>query len=78
LLFKKLKPCGYLYAVTDWEDYGKHMLDCSRDFGKFKNQANGFSIPKTWRPSTSFEQKGKAKDHEIYELFLEKPDRLAT
>jgi len=74
LVFEKLRPGGYLYAVTDWEDYAQQMLEYSRDFGKFKNSGDGFINPKSWRPMTSFERKGKAKNHEIYELYFEKPD----
>jgi len=72
LLADGLKQNGYIYMVTDWEDYAFHALEeLSATLG-LKNAYDGFSPPKNWRPGTKFEQKGLAKDHVIRELYFTK------
>jgi len=73
-LAKCLKPCGYLYMVTDWEDYALHALEELRASPSLKNAYESFAPPQSWRPLTKFEQKGLAKDHAIRELFFIKKD----
>ena len=67
-----LKPGGYLYMVTDWEDYALFALDELNKTEKFKNVYDGFAPPQEWRPKTRFEEKGLAKDHDIKELFFKR------
>lgn len=72
LLGEKLCPGGYIYMVTDWEDYGVWALgELSGTPGIF-NRHQGFAPPQDWRPRTKFEQKGLDKHHLVYELFFEK------
>ena len=61
---------GYLYAVTDWEEYAEQMLDALRRSSKLTNAYTGFADPQPWRPQTPFERKGLAKKHAIKELFF--------
>jgi tRNA (guanine-N7-)-methyltransferase len=67
-----LKPDGYLYMVTDWEDYAISALDELNATSGLKNKYDGFAKPREWRPKTRFEQKGLDKNHEIKELFFVK------
>lgn len=70
LAASRLKPGGYLYAVTDWEDYALQMLNVLSAESLLENKAEGFHAPVPWRPNTAFEAKGLAKEHQIRELFF--------
>jgi tRNA (guanine-N7-)-methyltransferase len=77
LIRNKLKIGGYLYAVTDWENYAEQIVAiCNQtpDFrNTFENIGNaGFSPPQKWRPETKFEMKGLAKRHLIREIHCTK------
>ena len=67
-----LAPGGYLYAVTDWEDYAHQMLDVLNAAEGLVNDDPGgrFAAPQPWRPETAFERKGLAKGHRIQELLF--------
>jgi tRNA (guanine-N7-)-methyltransferase len=64
-----LEPGGYLYMVTDWEDYGNWALRELNATGGLVNPYPDFAPPRDWRPKTKFEQKGLAKSHTVRELF---------
>jgi tRNA (guanine-N7-)-methyltransferase len=66
----RLKPGGYLYMVTDWEDYAAFALASLASCPSLKNAYEDFAAGQDWRPKTKFEQKGLAKDHKIRELFF--------
>ncbi|KGE73683.1 tRNA (guanosine(46)-N7)-methyltransferase TrmB [Spirochaeta lutea] len=73
IVSEKLIPEGYVYAVTDWEDYAQQMLETSNNHPDFTNAYHGsFASDIEWRPQTAFERKGLAKNHRIYELFIQK------
>ena len=77
-----LKPGGYLYMVTDWEDYALHALEelsvriddrappsgCAAAF--LKNEYERFAPAQSWRPKTRFEEKGLKAGHVIRELMF--------
>ncbi len=63
-----LAPGGYLYMVTDWQDYAEQMLGVMEESAVLSNPHGGFAPPQPWRPQTAFERKGLAKGHRIYEL----------
>jgi tRNA (guanine-N7-)-methyltransferase len=67
-----LKKDGYLYMVTDWEDYALHALEELNASPVLKNAYEGFATPNDWRPVTKFEQKGLMKKHQIKELYFTK------
>ena len=69
-LAKCLKPGGYLYMVTDWEDYAVWALEHLSATVALKNAYDGFALPQDWRPNTKFEKKGLAKEHNIRELYF--------
>jgi tRNA (guanine-N7-)-methyltransferase len=67
-----LKPGGYLYMVTDWEDYAAWALAELGATDGLVNVCDGFAPPQNWRPRTAFEKKGLAKNHQVKELFFYK------
>jgi tRNA (guanine-N7-)-methyltransferase len=72
LLARKLKVGGYVYCVTDWEEYAFQMLDVLSGTEGLRNPYDGFAPPRPWRPTTKFEQKGLAQDNPINEVWFEK------
>ncbi len=72
ILVSRLSPGGYVYAVTDWEDYALGMLELFEAHALLKNRSSRFCEPREWRPVTKFEGKGLAKSHAIYELLFDK------
>ena len=75
LLARKLIPGGYIYCVTDWNEYAYQMLEVFEKVPSLINNSDGFCEPISWRPTTSFEKKGKEKEHEIFEVWVEKSGR---
>jgi len=67
-----LKPGGYLYMVTDWEDYAAWALAELGATDCLINASDGFAPPQDWRPRTAFEKKGLAKNHQVRELLFYK------
>jgi tRNA (guanine-N7-)-methyltransferase len=72
LLASKLTEGGYIYCVTDWEEYAYQMLDVFGSTEGLLNPYEGFCPPVTWRDTTKFEQKGLDKNHPINEVWFEK------
>lgn len=70
LLTKKIKPGGYLYAVSDWEDYAVQILEVFSKTEKLKNKYPLWADPQEWRTETKFESKGLKKNHLIREVFF--------
>ena len=70
-----LKPGGYLYMVTDWEDYAEWALAELGATDGLVNASGGFAPPQTWRPRTAFEKKGLAKNHQVRELLFYKHEK---
>ena len=88
-IIDKLTAGGYIYAVTDWEDYGLQMQQVFRSFPSLNSPFESFIpcasgnqqeyaniIP--WRTETDFERKGLKKDHGIYESFFYKEPIFLT
>lgn len=75
LLAKKLAPNGYIYCVTDWEEYAHQMLEVFDAIEDLHNPHDGFSPSRSWRPTTGFEKKGMDKNHTIREVWVEKKSR---
>ena len=68
----RLRKGGYIYMVTDWEDYAFHALEELASCVSLENACANFAAPLSWRPLTSFERKGLAKNHVIRELLFNK------
>ena len=71
-LARVLRRGAYVYLVTDWEDYAHQMLEIFEAASDFDNPYDGFAPRQDWRPSTPFEEKGRAKAHRIHELYFTK------
>jgi tRNA (guanine-N7-)-methyltransferase len=69
-LARKLSAGGYLYMVTDWEDYALYALSELSASPSLRNAYEDFAPPAHWRPKTKFEQKGLAAGRSIYELYF--------
>ena len=72
LLASKLKKGGYIYCVTDWEEYAIQMLKVFDSVECLTNPYSGFAPALEWRPETGFERKGLDKDYKINEVWVEK------
>lgn len=72
LLSHKLRSGGYLYAVTDWDDYAKQILRVFTGCALLRNEYDGFAPPQPGRPQTKFERKGLAMGHTIQEIYFTK------
>jgi tRNA (guanine-N7-)-methyltransferase len=80
LLAEKLAPLGYLYMVTDSEDYAHWALAELSTAAGLRNPYGdsscagsvGFAPGRSWRPQTKFEAKGLAQDRRIWEIYLVK------
>lgn len=71
ILAGKLADSGYIYFVTDWEDYALHALQVFEGETLIANKFGRFAPPQGWRPVTRFEEKGLEKRHSIFELLYE-------
>ena len=74
LFSKKLAPGGYLYFVTDWQEYADFALEQLTHTPGLHNKYEGFAEHQEWRPKTKFERKGLEKDHVINELYFIKDE----
>jgi len=72
LLATRLVPGGYIYFVTDWEDYAHWAMDYFEKEPLLSNTYEGFAEGQTWRPRTKFEAKGLDKQHQIFEIHFTK------
>ena len=72
LLESRLVPGGYIYMVTDWEEYAEETLEKAKEVEGLSNPFYSFAPPVAWRPVTKFEQKGMEKEYTISEIWLEK------
>lgn len=72
LMAGKLAHGGYVYCVTDWEEYAEQMLDVLDHTEGLRNPYGGYAPPRPWRPLTHFEQKGLEAQRPIKELWYEK------
>ena len=70
ILAVKLTDDGYIYAVSDWADYGDWILKELSETPGLQNKYDAFAVKQDWRPQTEFEKKGLSKNHEIKELFF--------
>ena len=74
-LLPLIQKNGYIYAVTDWEDYAEQILKVLNEFRELNNPFLTFADGIEWRPDTSFEKKGIAKNHKIRDIWVEVIDR---
>ncbi len=70
-LIPLIQKNGYIYAVTDWEDYAEQILSVLSQFNELSNPYKTYADGINWRPNTSFEKKGIAKNHTIRDVWVE-------
>jgi len=71
-LVEVLKPGGYLYFATDWEEYALEVRDLLRSFGNLSTPYTDWAEGIDWRPNTKFERRGVQEQRPIRELFFRK------
>ncbi|MBN1685900.1 MAG: tRNA (guanosine(46)-N7)-methyltransferase TrmB [Spirochaetales bacterium] len=70
LLLEKMKPGGYLYVVTDWDDYAAQISAACEGIEGFENT---WPIPaQSRRPATKYEKKGLAQGRQVREIYFTK------
>lgn len=72
LMVSRLAPGGYLYFVTDIEEYGLSTLALLSSCPGLKNEYEGFAPRIEWRPETKFEAKAGKAGRPAYELYYSK------
>lgn len=80
LMVSRLAPGGYLYFVTDIEDYGRATLELLSALPELRNKADsaapgadsGFCAPQAWRPETKFQRRATEADRLAWELMFVK------
>lgn len=72
LIASRLATGGYLYMVTDWEDYAQWALRELTATEGLVNKYDGFAPRQTWRPDTKFETRGTNQGRGIRELYFVK------
>ncbi len=69
-LAKKLKPGGYFYFVSDWEEYAQQVLETCERESLLENAYEGYAPAQSWRPKTRFQQKGEEARRGIFEIYF--------
>ena len=75
LLVQKLAVGGYIHLATDWGDYAQQMLEVLGNEPMLRNSAaagEGYAPRPDYRGSSSFERKGLAKGHGVWDLVFTK------
>jgi tRNA (guanine-N7-)-methyltransferase len=69
VMARRIRPGGYVYMVTDWDDYALAAMDILDTTPGLRNEYDGFAPPLQWRPRTAFEEKGRQASRPIRELY---------
>jgi tRNA (guanine-N7-)-methyltransferase len=72
LMISRLAPGGYLYFVTDIEDYAAATLEVLSACGSLANANEGYAPRMDWRPETKFEAKAARESRGAFELYFTK------
>ena len=72
LLVSKLDEKGYIYTVTDWDNYAEQISSVLEEESNLYNSLKAGETLPFRRPQTAFENKGIRKNHKIYEFFYRK------
>jgi len=72
LLADRLRPGGYIYYVTDWEEYAVSTLETLRAETSLMNSTDAWAVRQPWRPITKFEQRAIDDGRPIRELYFTK------
>jgi tRNA (guanine-N7-)-methyltransferase len=66
----RLKTGGYLYVVSDWQNYAEQVLVLLRRESLLKNAYESFAPAQEWRPITRFNEKADEAGRDVYELWF--------
>jgi tRNA (guanine-N7-)-methyltransferase len=72
LMISRLAPDGYLYFVTDIEEYGQSTLEMLSSCEGIFNRYIDFAPRMEWRPETKFEAKAIKASRSVFELYFTK------
>lgn len=72
LLVSRLIPEGYVYFVTDIEEYAVQALEVLRNTAGLTNQFESYAPRQKWRPETKFESRANGAGRGAYELLFKK------
>ncbi len=67
---ERIRPGGYLYFVTDWEEYAHRALEILTNTPELVNEYESFADPVPWRPRTAFEAKAARAGRPVRELLF--------
>jgi len=70
LMAEKLVPSGYLYFVTDIEEYGESAKNALESCTLLANRYEDFAPRQEWRPVTKFESHAHESGRSAYELMF--------
>jgi len=70
LMISRLKTGGYLYFVTDIEEYARSTLELLSSCAGIANKFEGFAPRIEWRPETKFEARAKKASRQAFELYF--------
>lgn len=68
LMASRLKAGGWLYYVTDWEEYAETTLDVLSAEPSLSNAYDKWARRESWRPVTKFEQRALDDGRVVREL----------
>jgi tRNA (guanine-N7-)-methyltransferase len=72
LLVSRLAPGGYLYFVTDIEEYAEWTLALLSGQGGLRNRYEGLAPHQEWRPETKFEARASRDGRGVHEILFER------
>jgi len=72
LMIDKLAKGGYIYFVTDIEEYAQSSMAVLYGARRLSNRFKGYAHGIDWRPETKFGMKAKAQQRSAFELFYVK------
>jgi tRNA (guanine-N7-)-methyltransferase len=70
LLASKLKKDGYLYIVTDWQEYAEEILVALQNDPLLANTYDTYAPALEWRPITRFNEKANSVGRASWELYF--------
>ncbi|MFI5956384.1 tRNA (guanosine(46)-N7)-methyltransferase TrmB [Cryptosporangium sp. NPDC051539] len=73
----RLVPGGRLHCATDWEPYARQMVEVLRAEPGLELEHGGPVERPEWRPVTKYEARGRAKGHEVADVFARRPAEIA-
>ena len=72
LLASRMKPGACVHICTDWEEYAERMLEVLSGEPALRNTASGYASRPQTRPETTFERRGLALGHRVWDLVFKK------